>query len=56
VSTEQEAEMVCGLLRTAGIECDHRLTQAGEKFGGAREVLVHPEDLETARSMLATEP
>ena len=47
--------MVCGLLRTAEIKCDHRATQAGVKFGGAHEVLVRPEDLEAAQAMLATE-
>jgi hypothetical protein len=52
VSTEQEAEMLCGLLRSANIVCDHRTTQSGAKFGGALEVLVRPEDLEDARSLL----
>ena len=53
VSTEQEAEMICGLLRTAGILCDHRPTQLGESLGGAvHEVLVRPEDLEDAQAML----
>ncbi len=47
--------MICGLLRTAEIVCDHRATQAGVKFGGAHEVLVRPEDLEAARSMLPAE-
>ena len=44
--------MICGLLRSADIVCDHRTTQSGTKFGGAREVLVRPEDLEDARSFL----
>ena len=48
--------MICGLLRTAELECDHRPTQAGQAFGGSHEVLVHPEDLEVARSMLPSEP
>jgi hypothetical protein len=47
--------MLCGLLRTAEIACDHRAAQSGDAFGGAHEVLVHPEDLETARSMLPAE-
>ena len=47
--------MICGLLRTAEILCDHRATQAGAKFGGAHEVLVRPEDLEAAQAMLPTE-
>jgi hypothetical protein len=47
--------VICGLLRTAGLECVHRQTQSGEQLGGALEVLVHEEDLEVARSMLASE-
>lgn len=47
--------MVCGLLRTAEIACDHRVTQLGENFGGAYEVLVKPEDLEAAQAMLPSE-
>ena len=47
--------MICGLLRTADIACEQRATQSGEKFGGPHEVLVRPEDLETAQSMLAAE-
>ena len=27
VASEVEAEMVCGLLRAAGIECGHRVTE-----------------------------
>jgi hypothetical protein len=45
--------MICGLLRSADIVCDHRATQSGVKFGGAREILVRPEDLEAAQSLLA---
>jgi hypothetical protein len=45
--------MICGLLRTAGIVCNHRPLGSGEDFGGAREVVVHAEDLEAARSVLA---
>jgi putative signal transducing protein len=56
VSTEQEAELVCGLLRSAGIECDRRATQFGESFGGgAQEVLVHAEDIEAAQALLPDE-
>jgi hypothetical protein len=56
VSTEQEAEMICGLLRTAGILCDHRATQLGETLGGAQEVLVRAEDIEAAEALLAATP
>jgi Putative prokaryotic signal transducing protein len=59
VSGEQEAELVCGLLRSAGIECGYRDTDAIdtplEDFiaDGPREILVHDSDLETARTLLA---
>ena len=58
VSDESEAEIVCGLLRSAGIECGYRETDAIdsslEDFTavGPREILVHPSDLETARALL----
>ncbi len=48
--------MICGLLRTAGILCDHRATQLGESLGGAREVLVRAEDMEAAQALLAAGP
>ncbi len=47
--------MIRGLLDSAEIESAHRATQSGDKFGGAWEVLVHPEDFETARSLLPVE-
>jgi hypothetical protein len=48
--------MICGLLRSADIACDHRAAQAGEMLGaGAYEVLVRDEDLEAARAMLPSE-
>jgi Putative prokaryotic signal transducing protein len=58
VSGEQEADIVCGLLRSAGIECAYRDTQAidspFEDFtaAGAREILVRESDLEAARELL----
>jgi hypothetical protein len=60
VSSEPEAEVVCGLLRSAGIECAYRDTEAIdsslEEFtaAGPREILVHPSDLDAARELLAT--
>ncbi len=48
--------MVCGLLRTADIACDHRSTQLGQNFGGAEEVLVGSDVLEAAQAILASEP
>ena len=58
VSDEPEAQIVCGLLRSAGIECGYRETDeidsALEDFSadGPREIHVHPSDLEAARALL----
>lgn len=60
VSGAPEAEVVCGLLRSAGIECAHRDTDridsSLEDFiaAGAQEILVHESDLEAAKELLAT--
>jgi Putative prokaryotic signal transducing protein len=62
VRSETEAEMICALLRTAGVGSFHRQTNAGAGFGdgmpqtGAHEVLVEAADLERAREALAAEP
>jgi hypothetical protein len=54
VGSEPEAEMVCSLLRTAGIQCFHRATNVGSgaadgmPVGGPRAILVREEDLTTA--------
>ncbi len=59
VSGEQEAEVVCGLLRSAGIECGYRDTEAIDSpledfmAAGAREILVRESDLEAAKELLA---
>jgi hypothetical protein len=58
VSDEIEAEVVCGLLRSAGIECGYRATEAtdsafeGIASDGPREILVHQTELEAARAVL----
>jgi hypothetical protein len=58
VAGETEAELLCGLLRSNGIECAYRDTDAIDSLvedfiaGGPREVLVYEADLETARSLL----
>jgi hypothetical protein len=58
VSGETEAEIVCGLLRSAGFECGYRDTAADdsalEEFiaSGPRDILVHARDLEAARAVL----
>ena len=59
VTGEVEADIVCGLLRSAGIECGHRVTEEmdslleGIAADGPREIIVHEDDLETARALLA---
>jgi Putative prokaryotic signal transducing protein len=59
VSGESEAEVVCGLLRSAGIECGYRDTEAIDSpledfmAAGAREILVRESDLEAAKELLA---
>jgi hypothetical protein len=59
VSGESEAEVVCGLLRSAGIEYGVRDTEAIESAledfiaAGAREILVHASDLAAAKELLA---
>jgi hypothetical protein len=59
VSGEPEADIVCGLLRSAGIDCAYRDTEPidtpFEDFiaDGPREILVRPSDLEAARALLA---
>jgi hypothetical protein len=58
VSSRSEAEVVCGLLRSAGIECAHRDTDAIDSSledfmaAGAQEILVHESDLEAAKELL----
>jgi hypothetical protein len=58
---EVAADVVCTFLRAEGIRCAHRITNIGAgswdgvpNAGGAREVLVAPEDLELAREALAS--
>ena len=59
VVSEAEAEALCGLLRSAGIECGYRPTgEADSPFEGLasegrQEILVHPGDLEDAQALLA---
>jgi hypothetical protein len=59
VSSETEAEVVCGLLRSAGLVCGYRDTPSIDSpledfmAAGPREILVRPTDLETARALLA---
>jgi hypothetical protein len=58
VPGEPEAEALCGLLRSEGIECAHRQTAEedspfeGIAINGIHEILVHPADLERARELI----
>jgi hypothetical protein len=58
VPNEVEAELICGILREAGIPAMQRLTTGGAgatdgfPVGGAREILVRAEQLERARKTL----
>ncbi len=58
VSGVPEAEVVCGLLRSAGIDCAHRDTEAIDSpledfiAAGAQEILVHERDLQAAKELL----
>jgi hypothetical protein len=62
VAGETEAEVVCGLLRSAGLECAYRDTEAidspieGFIASGPREILVKESDLEVARELLRASP
>jgi len=61
VAGETEAELVCGLLRSADIKCGFRPTDEvdsgleGLGAGGPQEVLVAELDLEAAREVLAAD-
>jgi Putative prokaryotic signal transducing protein len=61
VADELEADVVCGLLRSAGLECGFRATTADdsafEGIGGGRlEIIVHASDVEAAREVLDAVP
>ena len=56
--SEPEAELLCSVLRGAGIECWPRLTNTGAGAGdglstvGARDIMVSPQDAQDAREIL----
>jgi hypothetical protein len=62
VGTEFEADIVCGVLRDAGIRCTHAATPMGAATldgmpgGGPRAVLVRPEDVAQAHEVLRAQP
>ncbi len=57
--SEPEAELLCSVLRAAGIECLPRLTNSGAGAGdglssvGAHDIMVGPHDAQEARELLA---
>jgi len=59
VADGPEADIVCGLLRSAGIDCAYRDTEEIDSpledftAAGSREILVRPADLDAARALLA---
>ena len=59
VSDWPEADVVCGLLRSAGIDCAYRDTEAIDSVledfiaAGPREILVREADVDAARALLA---
>ena len=59
VPSEYEAEMLCALLRTEGIDCDQRPTNLsvgmmdGMPGGGPREIFVGEPQLARAQEILA---
>ena len=59
VANELEADELCGLLQSEGIDCFQRATNLAVGMvpgltgsGGPREVLVRPSDLERAQELL----
>jgi hypothetical protein len=58
VADGPEADIVCGLLESAGIECAYRDTEAIDSpledftAAGPREILVRESDLAAARALL----
>jgi hypothetical protein len=59
VPNQAEAEVVCGLLRSAGFQCGYRLANlwtlpTGSGLDGWCEILVREADLESARQVIET--
>ena len=56
--SEPEAELLCSVLRSAGIECVPRLTNSGAGAGdglgtgGAHDIVVSPQDAHEAHEVL----
>ena len=60
-ANEMEADVICGLLRSEGIRCNHMLadgaaagiSEAGTSGFGARAILVAPDDAERANELIS---
>lgn len=58
VGSEPEALLVCSILRDAGVQCMHRITNLGSgamdglATGGPREILVRSDQLRLARGVI----
>jgi hypothetical protein len=57
VPNEAEAEVVCGMLRANGVECEYRQTSFGAGTmdglrGGPQEIFVAEDDAATARALI----
>ena len=58
VGTEPEGVLLCSLLRSEGIDCTRRQTNVGAgasdgmPVGGPYELIVRPQDAESAREVL----
>jgi len=58
VGSEPEAELICSILRDAGIRCMQRITNAGSgasdgiAVGGSREIVVRADELAVARELI----
>jgi hypothetical protein len=54
VASQGEADVICSLLRSEGIECAQRMADSIETSGGWREILVSKADFASARELLAS--
>jgi hypothetical protein len=58
VGSEPEALLVCAILRDAGVQCMHRITNLGSgamdglTMGGPREIVVHRDQVSLAQRVL----
>ena len=53
MASQGEADVICSMLRAAGVQCTERLADSIETSGNWRDILVAESDLATARELLA---